>query len=114
MSAPLPDSTPPRVRDAVAEAKVRLEALYGARLARVVLYGSYARGDARPGSDVDLLVVLRGPYQAYAETKRITETLFDLELAYDLSLAAQPFSEAEVADTERPLMWNVEREGLAV
>ncbi|WP_420456765.1 hypothetical protein [Rubrivirga sp.] len=93
MPAPLPDSTPPRVRDAVAEAKVQLEALYGDRLARVVL---------------------RGPYRAYAETKRITEALFDLELAYDLSLAAQPYSEAEVADTGRPLVWNVEREGVAV
>jgi len=26
---------------------------------RVILFGSHARGDARPDSDVDLLVVLR-------------------------------------------------------
>ena len=56
MPAPLPDSTPPRVRDAVAEAKARLEALYGDRLARVVLYGSYARGEQTAGSDLDPLV----------------------------------------------------------
>ena len=28
---------------------------------RVILFGSYARGDAGPDSDVDLLVVMRGP-----------------------------------------------------
>jgi predicted nucleotidyltransferase len=33
---------------------------FGDRLARVVLYGSKARGDAHSESDLDLLVVLRG------------------------------------------------------
>ena len=38
------------------EIKVRLSAAYGERLRGVVLYGSQARGDARPDSDVDILV----------------------------------------------------------
>lgn len=33
---------------------------YGGRLVAVVVYGSYARGTATPGSDVDILVVVRG------------------------------------------------------
>ena len=31
--------------------RTRLEEIYGARLERAVLYGSRARGDARPDSD---------------------------------------------------------------
>src|SRR6266508_6497279 len=33
-----------------------LRALYGGRLCRVLLFGSWARGDAHPESDIDLLV----------------------------------------------------------
>jgi predicted nucleotidyltransferase len=34
---------------------------FGDRLVRIVLYGSKARGDAHSESDLDLLVILRGP-----------------------------------------------------
>jgi len=37
-----------------------LYAEYGGRLVAVVVYGSHARGTATPGSDIDLLVVVRG------------------------------------------------------
>ena len=67
----LPPTTPPHVRAALAEAKAHLQALYGDRLDHIVLYGSRARGDARPESDVDLLVVLRGAYQAYREIRHM-------------------------------------------
>jgi predicted nucleotidyltransferase len=38
---------------------------FGQRLVSVVLYGSVARGEARPQSDVDLLVVLEDPPANY-------------------------------------------------
>jgi uncharacterized protein len=33
-----------------------LQEIYGARIERVVLFGSHARGDAKPGSDYDVAV----------------------------------------------------------
>ena len=41
--------------------KSRLRAVYGDRLRGVVLYGSEARREATPDSDVDILVLLTGP-----------------------------------------------------
>ncbi len=38
----------------------RIREHYGRRLTSVVLYGSVARGDFRPESDIDLLVVVEG------------------------------------------------------
>ncbi len=39
--------------------KSELQTLYGKRLAKLILYGSYARGDQHEGSDIDFLVVLK-------------------------------------------------------
>ena len=49
------------------ELKERLSAAYGERLHAVVLFGSEARGDARPDSDIDVLVVLETLTGDYGE-----------------------------------------------
>ena len=36
-----------------------LDKIYGENLVKVILYGSYARGDFSSDSDIDLLVVLK-------------------------------------------------------
>ena len=38
----------------------RFKVVYGDQLAHMVLFGSRARGDAEPDSDIDVLVVLHG------------------------------------------------------
>jgi predicted nucleotidyltransferase len=38
--------------------RIALDELYGARIERVVLFGSRAHGDARPDSDCDIAVFL--------------------------------------------------------
>ena len=100
------------VRAALDEARRRLDALYGDRLVRVVLYGSQARGDAHDDSDVDVLVVLKGPVNVIAELKRLVQIELDLMEAYDEFFSIQPFAEADYEDPGRPLMMNVHAEGV--
>ena len=47
-----------RLRELAAEYAALLRSAFGDRLVSVVLYGSVARGDARPGSDINVLVVI--------------------------------------------------------
>jgi predicted nucleotidyltransferase len=68
----------PSVRHALDEVRKRLTELYGDRLVRLVLYGSQARGDAHPESDVDVLVVLKGPVNVSAEIKGASKNYFPM------------------------------------
>jgi hypothetical protein len=51
----------PALQQMLFEFRKGLERIYGPRLAGLVLFGSQARGDALPDSDIDVMVVLHGP-----------------------------------------------------
>ena len=51
---------------------------------RVVLFGSRARGDARPGSDVDLLIVEDSTLPRYRRAPRYLRALAGLNVAKDV------------------------------
>ncbi|MHC4645586.1 MAG: nucleotidyltransferase family protein [Planctomycetota bacterium] len=49
------------------EFRQKTEKLYGKRLKRIILYGSYARGQATQDSDIDLAIVFEGDVVAGKE-----------------------------------------------
>jgi len=55
-----------------------------ARPERMILFGSYARGDAGPDSDLDLLVVEREVRHPHAEIARLRHALSPLRIPVDL------------------------------
>jgi predicted nucleotidyltransferase len=55
---PALDRLPPRVREALVAFQQALLTAFPGQIRRVILYGSYARGDAAPDSDVDVMVVV--------------------------------------------------------
>jgi predicted nucleotidyltransferase len=58
--------------------RAALDALYGDRIERVVLYGSRARGDAREDSDYDVAVFLHDLIDRWKEVDRIVEIETDI------------------------------------
>ncbi len=66
----------------IAEAARRLSA--AAPQAQVILFGSHARGDAGPGSDLDFLIVEPAVSDSVEESVRLRRTLRGLGLFADV------------------------------
>jgi predicted nucleotidyltransferase len=83
---------PPRIRDVVLQLEGELKDFYGDRYRGLLLYGSYARGTAWEGSDVDLLLLLDGPVDPVQEILSTNDLVSDLSLASTLLLSVMPAS----------------------
>jgi len=93
--------------------KKGLLGIYGNRLKVVYLYGSYARGEAQPGSDVDVMIVL-DDYQSYGkEIDRTGELVSRLSLEYGLSISRVIMKEIQWQNGVTPLLRNIRAEGIA-
>ena len=86
-------------------------------VSHVILFGSRARGDGKPDSDLDLAVVLNGPRRDFVATKLDMAGLaFDVLM--DTGVLVQPFPVWE-DDLDHPerfvnpgLIRNITREGI--
>ena len=88
-----------------------LRELYGRRLHRVVLFGSWARRDAHPESDIDLLVVLDRVDSAWEELRRMDAILWRHSFANDTVISATPVAEDDLRAARWPLLRRAQAEG---
>jgi len=90
--------------------RAALDEIYGSRLDRVVLFGSHARGEARPDSDYDIAVFLKDPDSFWKESGRLAE--IETDILYDTGavINALPFPAGTYRE-QTPLMHEVRREG---
>jgi uncharacterized protein len=91
--------------------RVALDEVYGERIERVVLYGSRARGDARPDSDYDVAVFLTDLTDRWDEIDRIVEIETDILCETGAVINALPFR-AGAYQERTPLMHELRREGI--
>ena len=105
---------PANVKDLLAELKKGLDKLYGKRLKGLILYGSYARGDQREGSDLDVLVVLDDFERAPIELDRTSDLFGNLSLEYEITVSLMFMREKDWLTADKPLLRNVRVEGVPV
>lgn len=105
MRKPPVDPVLTRFRAAVAE-------IYGDRIERVVLFGSRARGDARPDSDYDVAVFLRDLADRDAEMNRLADLATDVLYRDGQFIHAMPYRAGSYNDERLPLMHEIRAEGV--
>jgi uncharacterized protein len=88
--------------------------LYGQQLKKVVLYGSYARGQANDEhSDIDLAIVLEGAVEPCKEIDRMIDIITNLNLEHNILISIYPVSEENYHFLNSPLLMNIRKEGVA-
>jgi predicted nucleotidyltransferase len=104
----------PMLTRVLSELRQGLERLYGERLAGLVLYGSQARGDAGEGSDIDVLIVLKGVVSVCEEIARATDLVAETSLRHDVVIVPTFVTDEQYRRARTPLLLNVRREGVPV
>ena len=111
-------SLPAPVVRALGRLRAALQARFGGRLRELVLYGSYARGQAHDESDVDVLVVVDGLTEA--ERREVFDLAYDADAAEReawVGLSTLVYSADQVAELrarERLLLLDIDREGVRI
>lgn len=93
------------------------QSVYGTSIAKVVLYGSYARGDNHIDSDIDIVAIVHGEREQLQEgLKIIWAKSSDLELEYGtiVSPTVIPFDEYEKYKEDMPYYRNIDNEGVEI
>ncbi len=83
----------PVVPDDVIEMAGRRLAAAARQPARVLLFGSHARGDAGPDSDLDFLVIERDVPNRHAEMTRLTRELRSFGVPVDVLVVSEAYAE---------------------
>ena len=104
-----------REEKAVEHFATALRERWGSEIVEIHLFGSKARGDAGPESDIDLLVVTkRDDWKLKDQIGRIaTEILLAEEIYLSIKVLGEALYERLVS-LEAPFVKNVLREGVAV
>jgi len=95
----------------------KAQELFGDRLKKIVLYGSYARGDYDEESDIDvMLLVDMDDEETRKFNKQIARLMSDVVLEYGISLSPviQDSRQFDKYKKVLPFFVNIEKEGVRI
>ena len=105
------------IRDVVQEFANSMKMLFGAKLKRIVIYGSYARGDYTDTSDVDVMILVSVPEEQIREYKdQVSDCAFDSFMKYGVDISPVIKNEAHFNEwsDNLPYYRNVRDEGVVI
>lgn len=94
--------------------KIILQDYYGSQFSGLLLYGSTATHQDDSTSDIDMLVILKQPFDYFNELRKITELLYPIQLESEKLISVKPAPKDEFETGSIQLYRNAKREGLAL
>lgn len=103
--------------DILIDAKEKLLELFGSRLKELILYGSYARNEQGPDSDIDIMALVdMNETVLRSNTYKVADIMTALSLKYDIFISISE----ETCERYReyldvlPFYRNIHNEGLVI
>ena len=75
------------MQDLIEEYVEAIKKIYGSHVRQIILYGSYARGDFRPDSDVDIMILVdMSDLELKAYAQQLSYMTYDFNMDNDLDM----------------------------
>lgn len=98
----------------VIEYRERLREVLGDELDSIVIYGSQARGNATDESDIDVLCIMKRPFNYGEMILRTGEAAAAISLYYDVVISTAFATRGDYESRNTPFLMNVRREAVPV
>ncbi len=92
-----------------------IKKIYGSHIREIILYGSYARGDFKKDSDVDIMILLNiSELELKAYSQQLSYMTYDFNLDNEVDIKPIAKSEAHFRKWSEnyPFYANIQREGV--
>ena len=105
---------PNSIENIISEFTKKVKEILGDRVKKIILYGSYARGDYKKDSDIDIMILTDLNFEEIEKYRdEISDIAFDIEL--DTGIVISPLIKNIDKYNERvnivPFFMNVQKEG---
>jgi len=102
-----------RLKDLTSELKASLEKILKNKMADLILFGSFARGEGSDESDVDFVLLLNQPLSK-SEEEIINQIFAQLSLKYDTVVVCLDYLIQEFEQSSSSFLQKVKQEGIRV
>lgn len=106
---------PRNIEQAIKELIIEVKKVLKNRIIKIVLYGSYARGDYRENSDLDIMILTDLSEEKIIDIKtKIWDLAYDIGLEHDITISVllKNINDYNYWMDTLPFYMNVEKEGV--
>lgn len=103
-----------QVKNIVLEIKQLLDEKYTNHVREVIIYGSFARGEATEDSDIDVIVVTDNNTDSLEVEEALDALLFQILLEENELVSVMVIPEETYCNYNSPFLLNTREEGIAV
>lgn len=101
-----------KIKSLINQIKTHLTKIYGEGIRKIILYGSYVRGEATRDSDVDVLVLVDESLNPFEVRESLSDLLFDILLEKEELVSVIVIPERFFESYNSPFNLNVKKEGV--
>ena len=104
----------PEITGLIKKLKESLQKIYRENLYELYLYGSYARNNEDPESDIDIAIILKDFSDYWEEIKRTGSIISSLSLEYDVTISPVRIRKEDWLKEDTPFLKNLKKEAILI